>query len=444
MLREHLATRLPAHSIPSAFVFLESLPQLPNGKIDTRRLPSPDALPELKTGPLAPRTPVEEVIAGIWTEVLKCTRVGVRDDFFALGGHSLLAAKMVSRILQALQVELPLRAVFERPTVEGLAALIENSRGVHTASAIAPVSSGFTRKRSATFFCQQRLWFLDQLEPGNPLYNVPCAVRISGPLNVAALERSINEIIRRHDILRTRFTMSGGQPVQVIAPTLTIPLPITDLDRIPKAERESKAAQLAAEEARRSFNLGAGPLLRANLLRLFPQQHVLLLNIHHIASDETSRDIVVRELVALYDAFSQGKPSPLPELKMQYADYAAWQRAWLQNESLEGELAHWRVRLQGAPGVLELPADHARPAAQSFRGANESIALDPAVAGASEGDQPARRHNFIHDAAGGVQSAAQPLHRAGRYCGRSALHQPSARGSGRPDRIFRQHHAVAH
>jgi amino acid adenylation domain-containing protein len=379
-LREHLAKRLPAHSIPSAFVFLESLPQLPNGKTDTRRLPSPDALPELKTGPVAPRTPVEEVIAGIWTEVLKLPRVGVRDDFFALGGHSLLAAKLVSRILQALQVELPLRAVFERPTVEGLAALIENSRGVHSDPLNAPLVRTSRTGDPPLSFAQQRLWFLDQLEPGNPLYNVPCAVRISGRLNVAALERSINEIIRRHEILRTRFTMSGGQAVHVIAPTLTIPLPVTDLDRFPKAERESKAAQLAAEEARRSFNLGAGPVLRANLLRLFPQQHVLLLNIHHIASDETSREIVVRELVALYDAFSQGKPSPLPELKMQYADYAAWQRAWLQNGSLEKELAHWRVRLQGAPGVLELPADHARPAAQSFRGGNESIALDAAVA----------------------------------------------------------------
>ena len=382
VLREQLSKRLPAHAVPSAFVFLESIPQLPNGKVDTKHLPSPDALPELKTGPIAPRTPVEEVIAGIWADVLKVGRVGVRDDFFALGGHSLLAAKVVSRILQTLEIELPLRAVFERPTVEGLAALVENTRGSSPASLSAPITRVAREADPRLSFAQQRLWFLDQLEPGNPLYNVPCAVRISGMLNVAAMERGINEIIRRHEILRTRFTMSGGQPVQVIAASLTIPLPVTDLARLAKNERDQKAAQLAAEEARQSFNLGAGPLLRANLLRFSPDEHVLLLNIHHIASDETSRDIVVRELVALYEAYSQGKPTPLPELKIQYADYAAWQRDWLQGGSLEIELAHWRERLQGAPGVLELPADHPRPAQQSFRGANESAELDPAVASA--------------------------------------------------------------
>ena len=387
-LRAHLAKRLPAHAIPSAFVFLDSIPQLPNGKVDTRRLPSPDAAREIKAGPLSPRTPVEEVVAGIFAEVLKVPRVAVQQDFFALGGHSLLAAKVVSRIGQALEIELPLRAVFERPTVEGLAALIEKARGERAASLKAPIARVSRESDPPLSFAQQRLWFLDQLEPGNPLYNVPCARKISGPLNIAALEHSINEIIRRHEILRTRFAMSdasggrGGQAVQVIAASLTIPLPVTDLARLPHAEREAKAAQLAAEEARRSFNLGAGPLLRANLVRLSAQQHVLLLNIHHIASDETSRDIIVRELVALYTAFSQGKPSPLPELKTQYADYAAWQRTWLENESLEAELAHWRERLQGAPGLVELPADHPRPAAQSFRGANESVALPAAVANA--------------------------------------------------------------
>jgi len=381
-MRQYLATRLPAHAIPAAVVFLDALPELPNGKINTRRLPSPDASNEVKPGPSVPRTPVEEVVAGIWAQVLKRDHIGVRDDFFSLGGHSLLAAKVVARIAQSLAIELPLRSIFERPTVEGLATLIEASRADRSASLTLPVSKVSREIDPPLSFAQQRLWFLDQLEPGNPLYNVPCAVRISGDLHVSALERSINEIIRRHEILRTRFTTSAGQPVQMIAPSLTIPLPVTDLAKLPQAEREAKAARLAAEEAERSFNLGAGPLLRTNLLRLAADQHILLLNIHHIASDETSREIVVRELVALYEAFSQGKPSPLAELKTQYADYAAWQREWLQGGSLAQEIAHWRERLHGAPAVLELPTDRPRPAAQSFRGSNEALDLDPGVAAA--------------------------------------------------------------
>jgi hypothetical protein len=283
---------------------------------------------------------------------------------------------------QTLGIELPLRSIFERPTVEALAALIEQSRRDRSASLALPIEKVSRESDPPLSFAQQRLWFLDQLEPGNPLYNVPCAVRIAGALNVSALERSLNEIIRRHEILRTRFTTSAGQPVQVIAPALTIPLPITDLAKLAAAEREAKAEQLAAEEARRTFNLGAGPLLRANLLRLSAEQHVLLLTIHHIASDETSRDIIVRELIALYEAYAAGKSSPLAELKIQYADYASWQRGWLQNGSLEKELAHWRARLAGAPAMLELPADHPRPAAQTFRGANETLDLDSDVASA--------------------------------------------------------------
>jgi surfactin family lipopeptide synthetase A len=375
-LREYLSQHLPAHAIPSAFVFLNDIPLLPNGKVDLRRLPSPDASSDVKAGPVAPRTPVEEVVAGIWAQVLKREHIGVRDDFFALGGHSLLAAKVVARILQALDIELPLRSIFERPTVEKLAALIEKSRADRSASLALPIGKLARDADPPLSFAQQRLWFLDQLEPGNPLYNVPCAVRITGSLDTAALERSINEIIRRHEILRTRFTTLAGQPVQVIAPSLTIPLPVTDLGKLPHDEREARAEKLAAEEARRSFNLGAGPLLRANLLRLAEDDHVLVLNIHHIASDETSREIIVRELVALYEAFSLGKPSPLAELKTQYADYAAWQRGWMQYEALDKELAHWRTRLAGAPAMLELPADRPRPAQQSFRGANESLTLD--------------------------------------------------------------------
>ncbi|MGA8431127.1 MAG: amino acid adenylation domain-containing protein [Candidatus Sulfotelmatobacter sp.] len=380
VLRENIAGRLPAHAVPAAFVILEAIPELPNGKVDTRRLPSPDASTQGKPENVAPRSPVEEVVAGIWEQVLQREEIGVHEDFFALGGHSLLAAKVISRIVQTLGIELPLRAIFERPTIEGLSALIENSRLERSAAFTQPIAAARRDVSPPLSFAQQRLWFLDQLEPGNPLYNVPCAIHLEGNLDQDALERSLNEIVRRHEILRTRFTTSNGQPVQVIAPALSIPLPVTELGRLPQTERTVKAERLAAEEAKRSFNLGAGPLLRANLLRLAVDEHVLLLNIHHIASDETSREIIVRELVALYDAFSQHKPSPLPELKTQYADYAVWQRGWLKNGTLDKEIAYWREQLQGAPAVLELPTDHSRPAVQSFRGANQSLDLDPVVA----------------------------------------------------------------
>jgi amino acid adenylation domain-containing protein len=377
--REHLTGRLPAHAVPAAFVLLEAIPELPNGKVDVRRLPPPDGAGQGKAAKISPRSPVEEVIAGIWAQVLQRDHIAIRENFFALGGHSLLAAKVVSRIFQVLGVELPLRSIFERPTVEGLAALIESSRLERSAAFTQPIASVPRDVNPPLSFAQQRLWFLDQLEPGNPLYNVPCAIHLAGRLNQQALERSLNEIVRRHEILRTRFTAVNGQPVQVIAPALSIPLPVTELGKLPQPERTKKAERLAAEEAKRSFNLGAGPLLRANLLRLAPDEHVLLLNIHHIASDETSREIIVRELVSLYDAFTQNKPSPLLELKTQYADYAVWQRGWLKNGTLEKEIAYWRERLQGAPAVMELPTDHSRPAVQSFRGANESLDLDPAV-----------------------------------------------------------------
>ncbi|HEY6769290.1 MAG TPA: amino acid adenylation domain-containing protein [Candidatus Sulfotelmatobacter sp.] len=378
-LREHLLSRLPAHAIPAAFVLLEAIPELPNGKVDVRRLPAPDAALQVKAASVAPRSPMEEVIAGIWEQVLQRDHIGVREDFFALGGHSLLAAKLVSRIAQTLGVELSLRAIFERPTIEGLSGLIESMRLERSSAFTQGITKVSRAGNPPLSFAQQRLWFLDQLEPGNPLYNVPCAIQISGKLNQQALERSINAIVRRHEILRTRFSVVDGQPVQLIAPSLTIPLPVIDLARLPLAECLAKAERLAVEEAKRSFNLGAGPLLRSNLLRLGSEQHVLLLSIHHIASDEASREIIVSELVALYEAFSEGKPSPLPELKAQYADYAVWQRGWLKNGSLEKETAYWRDRLRGAPAVMELPTDRSRPAVQSFRGANYSLDLDAAV-----------------------------------------------------------------
>ena len=223
-------------------------------------------------------------------------------------------------------------------------------------------------------FAQRRMWFLDQLEPGSPAYNIHEAVRITGPLDMALLARSLNEVIQRHESLRTIFADVDGEPFQVIATARSIDLPVTDLSLLPETEREAEVQRLMVEESRRPFDLARGPLLRAGLLRLSAREHILLLTMHHIVSDGWSIGVLIREMVALQEAISAGKPSSLPELPVQYADYADWQRRWLQGETLEAQLAYWRGQLAGA-AVLELPTDHPRPAAQSFRGARKELLL---------------------------------------------------------------------
>jgi len=224
-------------------------------------------------------------------------------------------------------------------------------------------------------FAQQRLWFLDQLEPGSAAYNIPAAIHLTGPLNMAALEQSLNEIVQRHEVLRTTFAIVEGQPVQVIAPTLTLTLPVVDPSNLPETEREAEARRLATEEARRPFDLARGPLLRTTLLRLGEEEHVLLLTMHHTVSDGWSMGVLYRELSALYEALSKGKPSPLPELPIQYADFAVWQRQWLQGGDLEAQLSYWKKQLAGFPSLLNLPTDRPRPAIQTYRGAHQSTML---------------------------------------------------------------------
>jgi len=233
-------------------------------------------------------------------------------------------------------------------------------------------------------FAQRRLWFLDQLEPNSPLYNIASAVRLTGALNVTALEQSLNQIVRRHESLRTTFVAKDGHPVQVIAPELTVPLPVVDLHSLSEAEREAEALQLAIEEAQRPFDLAKGPLLRTTLLRLDEEDHILLLTMHHIISDGWSMGVFVREMGALYEALSQGRPSPLPELPIQYVDFAQWQRKWLQGEELERQLAYWKEQLAGLPPLLELPTDRPRPAVQRYQGAHHSFALSKSLSQALE------------------------------------------------------------
>ncbi len=375
-LRRFLQERLPDYMVPSAYVVMEALPLTPNGKVDRQALPEPEwSRRQLAGEYVAPRTPVEEVLAGIWSQVLGVEEVGVHDNFFELGGHSLLATQLVSRVREAFEIELPLRHVFECPTVATLAERIEIIRRTEAGVQAPPIRPVPRDREIPLSFAQQRLWFLDQLAPNSPLYNIPDAVRITGPLDVGVLERSLNEIVRRHEVLRTTFAAVEGRPIQVIAPELHLPLPIVDLRSLPKARREAEALRLATEEAQRPFDLARGPLIRALLLRLDEEEHIALLTVHHTVSDGWSTGVFMGEMAALYEAFAAGKPSPLPELPIQYADFAVWQREWLQGEVLERQLAYWKEQLAGLPPILELPTDRPRPAFQTFRGDYQTFTL---------------------------------------------------------------------
>jgi amino acid adenylation domain-containing protein len=373
VLREHLRRELPEYMVPAAFVPLERLPLAPNGKLDRKALPAPEYAADTERYE-APRTPVEEVLAGIWVEVLRIERVGVHDSFFELGGHSLLATRVVSRVRAVFAIELPLRALFERPTVAELAGRVEEMRRAElpVLPPVVPVERAGALPLS---FAQERLWFLDRLEPGSAVYNIPVARRLGGALDEAALERALGEIVRRHEALRTVFTEVDGSPVQVIAPFDGFALPVEDLSGLSEADREAALGRRAGEEARRAFDLSAGSLFRAALLRLGADDHVLLLSMHHIVSDGWSMGVLFRELSALYAAYREGGESPLAELAVQYADYAVWQREQLAGEMLDRQLSYWRARLAGAPELLELPTDHSRPPVQTFRGATVPVEL---------------------------------------------------------------------
>ncbi len=382
-LRSFLKDKLPEHMVPAVFMMLDSFPLTSNGKVDRRALPSPaDTRPESGKAFVEFRTPTEELLADIWAQVLGVERVGIYDDFFDLGGHSLLATQVVSRIRETFQVEMPLRRLFETPTVAGLAESLDLSRRGELNLQQPPIQPVPRDGDLPLSFAQQRLWFIEQLDPGNSVYNFPVAVRLKGSLNLAALEQSLNEIVRRHEALRTTFSMVDGQPVQVIASRLNIALPIVDLTKLPELERENEVQRLVVEEARRPFDLARGPLLRARVLQLAEDEQVGLLTMHHIVSDGWSAGILIREMAALYQTYCVGSPSPLPELPIQYADFAYWQREWLQGAVLQRQLDYWKKQLDGAPPLLELPEDHPRPAVRTFRGGHQSLLLPKAVGSA--------------------------------------------------------------
>ena len=361
-LRDFLKQKLPQYMMPSAFVLLEAMPLTPNGKIDRRALPAPDTNPiEFDSNFAEPRTSEEQVVAQIWAEVLRLERVGINDNFFELGGHSLLATQAISRLRKAFELDLPLRLIFESPTVATLSESIWQYRAGEKLKA-PPIKPTLRSEEIPLSFAQQRLWFLDQLQPGNPAYNIPAAVRLKGVLNVPAFQQSFQEIIKRHEALRTTFKSVEGKPVQVITSSFNFTLPIVDLRHLSKAEKEAEAMRLAGEEVRKGFDLTKLPLLRLNLLQLDDTEYLLLLTIHHIVADGWSLGVLVRELAALYEAFCAGKPSPLPEISLQYADYAVWQRNWLQGEVLAAKLADWKQQLGQNLPPLNLPTKQPHPA----------------------------------------------------------------------------------
>lgn len=373
-LREYLHERLPGSMVPSAFVIMEKLPRTISGKVDRR------ALPDLKdrTGRgefVPPRTATEQIVADIWANTLGLPKVSLHDNFFELGGHSLLATQVMVRVRKTMGVELLLPVLFENPTVAQFATHVESYAPGSATTELPPIVPVPRDRELPLSFAQQRLWFLEQLKPGDPLYHSFHALVIDGPLDVGALELSLNEIIRRHEVLRTVFETVDGNPVQRIQPFTPMSLRSINLSNVPHDERSATLEQLATEESQRPFDISRGPLIRALLVVFNEQEHALLFTLHHIVDDGWSIGILSREVSVLYDAFVSGAPVPLPELPIQYADFAVWQREHLEGDALNEQLSYWRNQLANIPPVLELPVDRPRPDVGSFRGARMTFEM---------------------------------------------------------------------
>jgi acyl carrier protein len=372
-LRAYLKERLPEYMVPGVFVRLSELPLTPNGKVDRKALPEPRQEPEREAG--AARSATEELLAGIWCEALGLERVGIHEDFFELGGNSLLAMRVISKVREVFKVEIALHTLFESPTVAEIAAALERGKAGRgdDVPAIVPLPRDASHYQLS--FAQQGLWSIDQIMAGNSAYNIPNAFGLRGRLNVEALGQAIGEVYRRHDVLRAVFPVVEGRPAQVIREPRQLALSVIDLSGLPGEARAARIERLTLAECRRPFDLTRGPLVRAALLKLSAEEHVVLLTMHHIVADGWSMNVLMEEVTRLYGDFSRGAQSRLAELPLQYVDYAAWQRRWLQGEALRAELAYWKEQLADLPEALGVPADGPRPSVQSFRGAQESRLL---------------------------------------------------------------------
>lgn len=375
-LRRFLKERLPEYMIPAVFMIVEAIPLTPNGKVNYRELPLPEiSRSSLEANLTAPRNPIEEILVQIWAEVLGIKQVGIHDNFFELGGHSLIATQLISRVRATLELEIPLRTIFEATTVADFAERIALQQDLPNFNA-PPLQSVARDGDIPLSFAQQRLWFLDQFQSNSAFYNLAAAARLQGDLNVPALEQSLNEIIRRHEVLRTNFvTQEDGQAVQIIHPSTGFSMPVINLQHLPVNEQEIEIQRLAIAQAQQPFDLANQLLIRAKLLVLSPTEHILLFCMHHIVSDGWSMGVFLQETAAIYAAFSQGQPTPLPELAIQYVDFAVWQRQWLKGDVKDVQLAYWQKQLAGAPALLELPTDQPRPAVQTFQGTHQAFSL---------------------------------------------------------------------
>jgi amino acid adenylation domain-containing protein len=376
-LRAFMLNQLPDYMVPSAFAWLEALPLTANGKVDRRALEHLKVKEGEAEAYVAPRTPIEAAVAQVWAELLGRERIGVRDNFFELGGHSLLLIQLNSRLRNLFQIELGLNALFEATTVEAMARLLA-SKG-NGATPVPGIPRRPNPDERPLSFAQQRLWFFDQLNPDSDTYNNLWGVQLRGTLDLAALERSISEVVRRHEVLRTSFKTVSGEPVQVVAPAGPVSVPVVDLRALAEREREADVRRRALALVHHPMDLSHGPLWRIELLWLAENEYVLLLAMHHITSDGWSMDVLSQEIAALYTAYVNGQPSPLPELPIQYADFAAWQRQRVQGELLQNQLAYWTRQLARLP-IVTLPADFPRPEVQTFRGANQPLAFAPPLA----------------------------------------------------------------
>ena len=379
-LRQILRKGLPDYLIPSRFVFLDKLPLTHSGKIDRSALPEPNwTTRNIETPLIPPKTSSERLLYKIWCQVLQITEIGINDNFFELGGHSLLATKVLSRLSAEHNIYFPLSLIFEKPTIADLAKIIDHPQ-LDSEQYILPPLEPRTQKQSLPLSLgQQRLWFLEQLEEQSTTYNLTTAIQLDGPLNIAALEQTVSEIIRRHESLRTTFPSIDGTPQQVIAPPYTITLPIADLSSLSETERISKLEKQIKDLTARVFDLSQDRLFQLTLVRMAQNSHVLLLSRHHLVSDRWSSGQLYSEIRVIYEAFSKGKCSPLEELSIQYADFALWQRQWLKGDMLAQQIQYWKQELLDIPPRLKLPTDRLHPPAQTFNGAVHKFQLDESL-----------------------------------------------------------------
>ena len=401
-LRQALRARLPGYMIPAAIFLVPQFPLTGNGKVDKVALAAlaNHAQVEVAEQFYAPETALQQSIAEVWCEVLKREQVDIYSNFFELGGNSLLATQIVGRLNKLLDAKVSLLNFFDEPTIAGLAGMAGRGELGERDDSAPPLESlersGPDGNRFAQSFAQQRLWFLEQLDPNSATYNVPNVLFLEGQLDVLAFQASIDQIVQRHEILRTRFTMELGTgkksgAVQTVAPHMPVNIHFTNLETLPDGEREGRARKLVAQEVERPFNLVDGPAMRVTLVRLMQDKHILVINMHHLITDAWSMSILMRELSALYLANCRGAAANLPALPIQYADFAVWQKDWLQFGVLEEMLYYWQQKLLDAPASIDLLTDRRAPVASGNRGGSVGFSVGKEVAAGLR--QIAFKHN---------------------------------------------------